>query len=138
MVRNCLVGNGLVVKVFDFGLFCDKVVYIMSDKNKLILWKWLVLEVLLNGKWGILIKVVYLFYIIVFDDLMNVDIFGIYLIIENKCYEIEFKYVYFVLILKFLINVNKLICDLNEIIFIFIIFWFIICLYYIKYSIWNR
>lgn len=138
MVRNCLVGNGLVVKVFDFGLFCDKVVYIMLDKNKLILWKWLVLEVLLNGKWGILIKVVYLFYIIVFDDLMNVDIFGIYLIIENKCYEIEFKYVYFVLILKFLINVNKLICDLNEIIFIFIIFWFIICLYYIKYSIWNR
>lgn len=138
MVRNCLVGNGLVVKVFDFGLFCDKVVYIMLDKNKLILWKWLVLEVLLNGKWGILNKVVYLFYIIVFDDLMNVDIFGIYLIIENKCYEIEFKYVYFVLILKFLINVNKLICDLNEIIFIFIIFWFIICLYYIKYSIWNR
>lgn len=50
MVRNCLVGNGLVVKVFDFGLFCDKVVYIMLDKNKLILWKWLVLEVLLNGK----------------------------------------------------------------------------------------
>lgn len=138
MVRNCLVGNGLVVKVFDFGLFCDKVVYIMLDKNKLILWKWLVLEVLLNGKWGILNKVVYLFYIIVFDDLMNVDIFGIYLIIENKCYEIEFKYVYFVLILKFLINVNKLICDLNEIIFIFIIFWFIICLYYMKYSIWNR
>lgn len=82
MVRNCLVGNGLVVKVFDFGLFCDKVVYIMLDKNKLILWKWLVLEVLLNGKWGILNKVVYLFYIIVFDDLMNVDIFGIYLIIE--------------------------------------------------------
>lgn len=122
MVRNCLVENGLVVKVFDFGLFCDKVVYIMLDKNKLILWKWLVLEVLLNGKWGILNKVVYLFYIIVFDDLMNVDIFGIYLIIENKCYEIEFKYVYFVLILKFLINVNKLICDLNKIIFIFIIF----------------
>lgn len=46
---------------------------------------------------------------------MNVDTFGTYLIIENKCYEIESKYVYFVLILKSPINVNKLIRDLNKI-----------------------
>lgn len=58
---------------------------------------------------------VYSFHIIVLDDLMNVDTFGTYLIIENKCYEIEYKYVYFVLILKSPINVNKLIRDLNEI-----------------------
>lgn len=58
---------------------------------------------------------VYSFHIIVLDDLMNVDTFGTYLIIENKCYEIESKYVYFVLILKSPINVNKLIRDLNEI-----------------------
>lgn len=58
---------------------------------------------------------VYSFHIIVLDDLMNVDTFGTYLIIENKCYEIESKYVYFVLILKSPINVNKLIRDLNKI-----------------------
>lgn len=58
---------------------------------------------------------VYSFHIIVLDDLMSVDTFGTYLIIENKCYEIESKYVYFVLILKSPINVNKLIRDLNKI-----------------------
>nr|XP_019926971.2 tyrosine-protein kinase Fer [Crassostrea gigas] len=46
--RNCLVGNGLVVKVSDFGLSRDKVVHTMSDKNKPIPWKWSAPEVLLN------------------------------------------------------------------------------------------
>lgn len=48
--RNCLVGYGLVVKVSDFGLSRDKVVYTMSDKSKLIPWKWSAPEVLSNGK----------------------------------------------------------------------------------------
>lgn len=136
--RNCFVGNGLVVKVSDFGLSRDKVVHTMSDKNKPIPWKWSAPEVLLNGKWGTPNKVVYSFHSIVLDDLMNVDTFGTYLIIENKCYEIESKYDYFVLILKSPINVNKLIRDLNEITSTLITLWSTICLYYMKYSIWNR
>lgn len=46
--RNCLVGYELVVKVSDFGLSRDKVVYTKSDKSKLIPWKWSAPEVLSN------------------------------------------------------------------------------------------
>lgn len=115
--RNCLVGYGLVVKVSDFGLSRNKVVYTMSDKNKPIPWKWSAPEVLLNGKRGISNKVVvYLIYIIVlghnYGECWNLKT---YLIIDNKCYQIESKYVHSVFILKSQICVIEYIREKNEI-----------------------
>lgn len=47
--RNCMIGDGLVLKISDFGLSREKVVHTMSDRNKPILWKWSAPEVLLHG-----------------------------------------------------------------------------------------
>lgn len=44
-----MVGDGLVVKISDFGLSRENVVHTMSDGDKHITWKWLAPEVLLQG-----------------------------------------------------------------------------------------
>lgn len=45
-----MVGDGLVVKISDFGLSRENVVHTMSDGDKHITWKWLAPEVLLQGR----------------------------------------------------------------------------------------
>lgn len=44
-----MIGDGLVVKISDFGLSREKVVHTMSGRNKSITWKWSAPEVLLQG-----------------------------------------------------------------------------------------
>uniref|UniRef100_K1Q1Z7 Tyrosine-protein kinase Fps85D n=1 Tax=Magallana gigas TaxID=29159 RepID=K1Q1Z7_MAGGI len=47
-----MVGDGLVVKISDFGLSRENVVHTMSDGDKHITWKWFAPEVLLQDTYS--------------------------------------------------------------------------------------